>query len=159
MNIFYLDHNPYKAAQYHCDKHVVKMILESAQLLSTAHRVLDGNDYADGFNLYKSTHINHPCSVWVRESYLNYEWLYWLMVNLCSEYTGRYNKIHKSSSLLKALCISPTNLPYGVVTNPPQCMPEEYKNSDTVTAYRNYYIGDKSSFAKWTNRNVPTWWK
>ena len=72
MNIFYLDSDPYVAAKMHCDKHVVKMILESAQMLSTAHRVLDGDEYADERGLYKMAHKNHPSTIWVRTSTDNY---------------------------------------------------------------------------------------
>ena len=76
MNIFYLDEDPVLAAQMHCDKHVVKMILESAQLLSTAHLLIDGDELADERGLYKATHKNHPSSKWVRDSSENYEWLW-----------------------------------------------------------------------------------
>ena len=87
MNIFYLDKDPKKCAEMHCDKHVVKMILEYAQLLSTAHRVLDGNEWADHVGLYKATHKNHPSAIWARESAGNYFWLNKLFQELCKEYT------------------------------------------------------------------------
>ena len=94
MNIFYLDRDPKIAAQMMCDKHVVKMILESAQMLSTAHRVLDGDEYADKNGLYKKAHVNHPSSIWVRCSYQQYKWLYDHMVALMEEYTYRLSLIH-----------------------------------------------------------------
>ena len=96
MNIFYLDRDPVVAAKMHCDKHVVKMILESAQMLSTAHRVLDGDEYADERGLYKMAHKNHPSTIWVRTSTDNYMWLNRLFGALCKEYTYRYNKQHSS---------------------------------------------------------------
>ena len=99
MNIFYLDRHPIKAAQMMCDKHVVKMILESAQILSTAHRVLDGDDYADRYGLYKIAHKNHPSTIWARSGGLNYLWLYDHMRGLMQEYTYRYGKIHATERL------------------------------------------------------------
>ena len=100
MNIFYLNKSFRQTAKDHCDKHVVKMILETAQLLSTAHRVLDGDEYADRVNLYKATHKNHPSAVWVRSNKEAYDWTYMLLVQLCKEYTKRYNKEHKTARLI-----------------------------------------------------------
>ena len=99
MNIFYLDSRPHVAAKDHCDKHVVKMILESAQMLCTAHRELDG-DVPDVF--YKSTHKNHPSTIWARSKAGNYRWLYDLFVSLCDEYTYRYGKVHLSDKKFRA---------------------------------------------------------
>ena len=110
MNIFYLDRHPIKAAQMMCDKHVVKMILESAQMLSTAHRVLDGDEYADEVGLYKMAHKNHPSTIWVRSSLENYTWLYDHMVALMVEYTYRYGKHHATERLLQPLFKSPKNM-------------------------------------------------
>ena len=76
MNIFKLDRNAKKAAEYHCDKHVVKMLIEYAQLMSTAHRVLDGDEESDKLGLYKTAYKNHPCTIWARETSGNYRWLY-----------------------------------------------------------------------------------
>lgn len=180
MNIFYLSKNPKEAAKYHLDKHVVKMILESAQLLSTAHRILDGNitqttvitktgksrntkryvllDQEKDSKLYNATHIHHPCAVWARENINNYMWLYQLFVALCEEYTYRYGKIHKTYTLLHTLLSeSPKNISQEPFTQPAQAMPSEYKNSDPVVAYRQYYIGAKSKFAKWTRQQTPDW--
>ena len=98
MNIFYLDKDPVIAAQMHCDKHVVKMILESAQLMSTAHRFLDGDRYADKNGLYKLTHKNHPTAIWVRKSKENYMWTWNLLDALLQEYTKRYNKHHNGNN-------------------------------------------------------------
>ena len=157
MNIFYLHKKPMTAARMHCDKHVVKMILESAQMLSTAHRILDGNDYADRRGLYKATHKNHPANIWVRESAENYVWLYNLFTFLCIEYTTRYNKLHKTSRLTDALASLPNNIGDAEFTDPPQCMPKDYKQEDTVEAYRDYYCGEKASFAKWKDSKEPEW--
>ena len=157
MNIFYLDKDPVIAAQMSCDKHVVKMILESAQMLSTAHRVLDGDEYADKVGLYKMAHKNHPSTIWVRSSYQHYKWLYDHMVALMREYTYRYGKHHATERLLTPLSEYPQAIPVGDYTNPPQCMPEICKGEDTVLAYQNYYIIEKSGFARWTKREIPTW--
>jgi hypothetical protein len=140
----------------HCDKHCVKMILETAQLLSTAHRVLDGDEYADDVGLYKATHKNHPSAVWVRQSWANYNWAYVLFISLCAEYSWRYKKIHATSTLQIDLELRPKNLPDGYFTEPPQCMPDEYKDKCTVTAYRQYYLGEKMYMAKWKHDCSPT---
>ena len=160
MNIFYVDKDPVIAAQMMCDKHVVKMILESAQMLSTAHRVLDGDDYADDVGLYKMVHKNHPSTIWVRSSELNYRWLWEHYVALMNEYTYRYGKTHATSKLRNALDKTPDNMPPIQLTDtpftdPPQCMPAYCKGDDTVKAYQTYYIVEKSGFAKWTNRVPP----
>jgi len=164
MNIFYLDRDPEIAAQMMCDKHVVKMILESAQMLSTAHRVLDGDDYANKKGLYKSTHKNHPCTIWTRFSGMNYLWLYEHMRALMDEYTYRYDKHHKTERLNGPLFEPPNNITWKnrggtSFTDPPQCMPEECKEDDTVSAYQTYYILEKSGFAAWKRRGEPLWWK
>ncbi len=157
MNIFYLDRNPVKAARLHCDKHVVKMILESAQMLCTAHRQLDGDTYADAHNLYKNAHINHPSTKWVRSGNLNYRYLYNLFVALCDEYTYRYGKTHTTDSKLRlVLSKTPDNINhFEPFTDPPQCMPDQYKNTDTILAYQQYYLGEKADFAKWKSREIP----
>ena len=159
MNIFYLDRDPVTAAQAMTDKHVVKMILESAQLLSTAHRVLDGTAtiqlsksgarltrYAHTNDvLYKSTHINHPSAIWVRTSSSNYEWLYRHFCALCDEYTRRYNKVHATDLRLRSvLATPPTNLTNSQHTLMPCAMPEQYIIAgDPVTSYRMYYLREK----------------
>tara|TARA_S200002703_G_scaffold160092_1_gene176965 strand:- start:11973 stop:12455 length:483 start_codon:yes stop_codon:yes gene_type:complete len=158
VNIFYLDPDPYVAAQMSCDKHVVKMILESAQMLCTAHRELDDDDVPKNF--YKKAHLNHPSTIWTRSAAANYSWLYDHFVGLCYEYTHRYGKIHMSDSKLRdALGWLPRNIRTGKFTEPPQCMPDEYKvEGDSITAYRKYYKGDKAYFAKWSKRDEPKWW-
>lgn len=152
MNIFILDKDPKLSAQYHCDKHVVKMILETAQLLCGAHWSV--NKEAP----YKLSHRNHPCSIWVRECIENYIWLCDLGMELSKEYTYRYGKTHKSQQIIE-WCI--TNIPNlrenGDITSFALAMPDEYKVSCPVESYRNYYRGAKTSFANWKNRDVPQW--
>lgn len=155
MNIFFLDRNPKLCAEQTCDKHVVKMIVETAQLLSTAHHVLDNN--GDGF--YKPTHKNHPSAIWCRQSDSNYKWLWQLLVSLSREYTHRYNKVHKCErdGLVDRLKKLPSNISSGPFTPPTLAMPDQFKTSDALTSYHNYYNGAKSSFAKWTKRPTPDW--
>ena len=175
MNTFYLHEDPVIAAEMHCDKHAVKMPVESGQMLSTVHRYLDGNpclrwsktgrtmkhwemeDANKESKLYKVAHLNHPSTIWTRESSENYLWHYELFKALLGEYTYRYGKVHKSAQLLDMLSILPKNIPEGEFTQPPQCMPDQYKCDDAVQAYRNYYLGEKAGFAKWKAREVPTW--
>lgn len=130
------------------------MILETAQMLSTAHYTLDDNLIA-----YKPTHRNHPCNVWLRSSSRHYAWLYQLFLALVQEMEYRYGTKHSTyTKHNEALQRSPLNLKDNGWTDPPQAMPNEYKVSgDPVEAYRRYYIGDKYRFAKWSKREVPTW--
>mgnify|MGYP005992335771 FL=1 len=156
MNIFYLNKFPMRAAQEHCDKHVVKMILEQAQLLSTAHHEL-GSEMAP--HVYKSTHKNHPSAVWVRSGYSQYTWGYSLLCELLKEYTHRYHKTHATARLLKFLATVPDKIPTGVKwSDPPQCMYDECRTDDTVEAYRNYYKVRRNEIdMRWTNREIPAW--
>jgi hypothetical protein len=157
MNIFVLDSDPILAAQMQCDKHVVKMVLETGQLLSTAHHIL-GN--STEIELPKKTHENHPCAKWARISNNNYTWLHCHFEALLNEYTYRYNKKHKWEMYRKPLSQLPVNIDVGYKTLQPACMPDEYKVSDLVQSYRNYYLGDKARFAKWSKtRSAPDWWK
>lgn len=158
MNIFYLDPKPKKAAEYHCDKHVVKMCLEYAQLLSSAIHVTDP-DLAKRIPTYALTHKNHPCAIWTRSSSANFLWLADLAVELGMEYTRRYGRRHKSIVEIVENLEFPDlpNLPF---TEPPQCMPDEYKvPGNTVQAYINYYLGDKSRFATWKYTDAPPFYR
>lgn len=155
MNIFYVDKDPYVAARSLCDKHVTKMVLETAQLLSTAHHVI-GSDQ-DLSLLYKKTHVNHPSAKWVRECGANYDWTYLHFVGLLNEYEHRYLRRHASARLLSLLDRNHVRLEHGYFTDPPQCMPDQYKSSDAVSSYRDYYNGEKSHMFRWTRREAPKW--
>lgn len=166
MNVFFLDRDPQKAAQHHCDKHVIKLILESAQLLSTAHRVLDGVDgvLPDEREkvLYRATHRNHPSAIWVRSDLDHYRWVHDLLYYLIGEYRYRYgDKPHATERLLPFLLDAPHNIPCDgpmIMEDPPQCMPDDCKAPDTVDAYRTYYAKHKYHIAQWTRREQPEWW-
>ena len=155
MNIFVLDTNPKLCAQYHCDKHVVKMILESAQMLSTANR---GVGLDEG---YKATHVNHPCNKWLRESLANWYWLRDLTYELHTEWKYRYghpeSKTHKSFDVVCNLSVP--NLPDIEMTDFALAMPDEYKTNDPVESYRNYYMGEKRNISTWKKRTQPEWFK
>ena len=174
MNIFYLHKEPEVSARLHCDKHVVKMIIEYAQMLSTAHRMVDGEQYyglsKNGRRiarwrhpnsnlenvLYKASHINHPSAVWVRENAIQYQYMYDLFVALCDEYTYRYGKVHMTDSKLRDVLNNiPDKMPLGEWREPPQAMPDDVKSESSLDAYHKYYREYKKSFAKWTNREVP----
>ena len=160
MNVFYLDEDPVVAAQYQCDRHVVKMILESAQLLSTAHRVLDGDEGADSHSLYKATHKNHPSAIWCRANVHNYNWLYKHFMALCVEYSYRYGKKHLSETkLAEPLFFHPNGIPlYDNFTAPTPAMPDEYKCDTSLKSYRYYYANAKAAnswFCYNKNRAAP----
>jgi hypothetical protein len=179
MNIFILDNDPVKAAQLQCDKHVVKMIVESAQMLSTAHRLLDGKvekrpsksgkrmvnywslpDYREDL-LYKACHTGHPCTVWTIESNNNYNWHYVHFVALCDEYKYRYGKVHKTDALLRdELAKLPNNIPVGYKTKAPLAMKSnpECMFDDVVKSYRAFYQTKQDRFnMAWTKRSIPEW--
>ena len=145
MNIFYLHQDPVKAAEYQYNKHVVKMVLESAQILCTVHHKYMGDD-ADV--PYKSTHKNHPSTLWAGQSAQNYEWLYRHFVALCEEYKKRYGKEHLSYTKCKdKVNMLPGGMLETGLTDMPQCMPDEYKDDCSVQAYWNYYIHGKKDIA------------
>ena len=180
MNIFYLNHNPQTCAQMHVSKHVVKMIIEYAQLLSTAHRVLDGDQYTDltangrriqrwrmndpimESTLYKASHVNHPSAIWCRENKENYVWLYRMWFYLLQEYTYRYGKQHECAKLRAALYLAPENIPDGEFFPPTPAMPTELKvfsdnpqpgrKYDSLKSYHNYYKVAKRHFATWQGK-------
>jgi hypothetical protein len=176
MNIFYLDKDPKICAEMHVDKHCVKMILEYAQLLSTAHRVLDGTQLTRlsktgrkqtafvlsddrELVLYTSTHINHPSAIWVRQSEQNYRWLFGLFCELLKEYTYRYGRLHACERLVTTLGRPPKNIDMETrFTEPTPAMPDDYKVAgDSIASYHNYYLGDKTRMFAWKNRPVPKW--
>ena len=146
MNIFVLDVQLRISVQYHCNKHVVKMPLEAAQIGST---VVGGP--------YKPTHANHPCTVWARESRSNLVYVLAYGYELCVEYTHRYGKRHKCEEVLRECYDLRHRIPDIGQTPHPQCMPEQYKRPDVVDAYRAYYIGEKHDILQYTNRDTPSW--
>ncbi len=182
MNIFILDEDPVKAAQMLCDKHAGgKMAVESAQMLCTAHRMLDGiqttgksksgkttvkkwvfSDPEKESLFYKAVHINHPCTVWTRFTSENYKWHYEHFIALCDEYSHRYNKTHLTDSLLRSvLSKEPNNIPNGNLTQFPLAMnsePQCIHSNDPVRSYREFYQTKKKRFKMvWTNRQKPEW--
>ena len=151
MNIFILDLDQQQNAKYYCDKHIVKMITESNQLLCSVYYF---TDYIPN-NIYKLFGKNHPCAKWVRESLSNWLWLRSMTLALCKEYTYRYGKIHKGEDVCNAL-----ELPHikDIGLTPfVQVMPEQYRDDNIVKAYRQYYNGEKKNISKWTKRDVPDW--
>lgn len=187
MNIFVLDQDPVIAAQLQCDKHVVKMIVESAQMLCTAHRLLDGtmeitkkmvhgslpirwrkgkywrlNDTNEDELFYKAVHMGHPCTVWTMESAANYAWHYRHFVALCEEYTYRYGKVHKTETLLlNDLIDPPLNIPNVPMTQFKLAMknfPQCQYPGDPVRSYRTFYQTKQDRFKMlWTKRSIPEW--
>tara|TARA_B100000902_G_scaffold311643_1_gene301533 strand:+ start:29 stop:604 length:576 start_codon:yes stop_codon:yes gene_type:complete len=185
MNLFILNYDPVIAAQEQCDKHVVKMIVESAQMLSTVHRMLDGTkekrpsksgkrmvDYyrledMREDELYKAVHFNHPCTVWSRESCCNYSWHYEHFVALCDEYTYRYGKVHSTDTklrkLLKPLPVNinrkggMTSFRLAMKSNP-ECVVDSLGGPDPVKSYQNFYKTKQARFKmEWTKRQIPEW--
>ena len=158
MNIFFLDMDVKKCAKYHVDKHVVKMILETAQLLCSVHHVTDQvNDQVNDQVPYKLSHKNHPCAVWARQSLSNYLYLCELGLELGKEYTHRYGKRHKSIEVILWCILNRPNIPDIGFTQPAMAMPDEFKVDSVVESYRNYYMGAKSDLASWKNREKPFW--
>tara|TARA_R110002020_G_scaffold213289_3_gene420016 strand:- start:5108 stop:5647 length:540 start_codon:yes stop_codon:yes gene_type:complete len=177
MNIFVLHHDAMLAAHAHCDKHVPKMILEAAQMLSTAHRILDGELYTapsksgkrmvNHYRLpvyddivYKAAYASHPCTQWVIESSANYRFLFKLYKYLLGEFRFRFMKTHKSAELYEPLFTPPKNINDCIKQTPfALAMPDQYKVDCPVQSYRNYYLGEKADFAKWEkSREAPEWW-
>jgi len=156
MNIFILDTDVVKCAEYHVDKHCIKMILETTQLLNNAS-LAHNPDYDP---VYKQTHQKHPASLWAQSSQQNFDWLNSLGLSLCDEYTYRYKKRHKCQALLEAFSSGSSRLkiPSQGLTPFALCMPDQYKVSDAVESYRNYYRAEKAYIAKWTGRETPEWW-
>lgn len=155
MNIFVLDETPYKCAVAHCDRHVVKMVLETAQILCTAAHLNGGQRVA-----YKPTHSKHPCVQWAAASRDNFAWLIALGNALACEYYRRYGKTHKSYEVIRGCVGYYTMLPAAGRTPFPLCMPDEYKVAgDAVQSYRNYYLGEKMGFARWEagGAETPDW--
>mgnify|MGYP003629607164 FL=1 len=180
MNIFILDDDPKNAARMHCDKHVPKMIVESAQMLSTAHRILDGKEYIAPSKsgkrmlkhyrlpdhddvIYKAVHAGHPCTKWTMQSSGNYNWHYNLFRELSTEFSYRFGKVHRSWEILKDILYAvPANIPKIGSTPYAKAMkayPDIESIEDPVEAYQQFYKADKINFAKWEKgRSAPIWW-
>jgi len=154
MNIFVLDVKQNLAAQYHVDKHIVKMPLETAQLLCTAHHL---SPVGSNIVPYKPTHLNHPCTLWTCKSQSNYLWLCELGLELCYEYSHRYRKIHKCQAIIHWCFCNMPSIPNIGLTPFVQALPNDLKGPDPVVAYRQYYCRDKKHIFSWKNREVPEW--
>ena len=175
MNVFYLHEDPQICAQMHADRHVVKMIVEYGQMMSTAHRVQDGKSYYDKtINnrrirrwrlddyreeiLYKASHVNHPSNIWLRQSKENYRWLFLLWCFLIKEYQKRYGKHHKSIELYPYIKKPPLFILLEGWSPPPPAMPDKFKvQNNSILSYRNFYNGSKSRFATWKTV-TPEWY-
>jgi hypothetical protein len=176
MNIFILDKNPTRSAQYYVDKHVVKMPLETAQMACTVlHKILDvqlKRSYTENHTKYytklkeaipyKPTHEKHPCTIWAGESYANYLKLLDIGYAICREYEYRYGRVHKCFEVLRYcdLIASKLKLQFPSITKETpyaQAMPDKYKDKDVVVAYRNYYLNEKHHLFNWKKRDIPEW--
>lgn len=154
MNIFILDENPELNVQMHCDKHVVKMIVEYCQLMSTACHV---HGFATD-DMYRKTHVNHPCAVWARENKANFEYLLNLTIHLLEEYTYRYGKIHASSRLIPGFIDAIGKFPNGNLTPFAIVVPaDQQRSGNAVQDYRTLYTQTKREMCTWKNRNQPEW--
>ena len=155
MNLFYLDRDPVTAASYHYDKHKVKMVLEAAQMLCTAHHCY-GDEDQKHLIPYKQAHLNHPSTIWVRRSRSTYFWAYEYMMALGREYTKRYGKEHLTIAKCRDfLAQYPVHIQGDDWCEPPQCMPDEYKvEGDSIAAYWNYYEGDKYKIANKNEQKI-----
>ena len=152
MNIFVLGSSPEESARLQCDKHIVKMPLETAQMLCSALHLCGSS------GKYKPTHQNHPCSVWARESRDNFDWLCHHGFALCDEYRNRYGKVHACLEVIQDCFHKRESIPAGSLTPFAQAMPDIYKRDDAVTAYRLYYVEAKQSVADWKFCDPPEWW-
>lgn len=151
MNIFVLDNDPKISARFMCNQHCGKLLIESAQMLCSAH--------APGTAPYRRTHYNHPCSKWTRASIDNYSWLCEHALELSLEFERRYGKVHKTESTVIWCCENVPDLPRAGLTPFALAMPDEFKSADPVASYRTYYLNVKSKFAKWHPRAAPpAWW-
>lgn len=179
MNIFYLDEEVKKCAQYHCDSHVVKMITEYSQMLSTAHRYLDGTMQEDRSSgrlkkkwiikdpnlsnlLMEAAHVNHPSTRWVRSNIKYYNYLRILLKKLLDEYDYRYGKDGKYKRSREIIKLSPPKNISKAICLPvsktiPLAMPIKYQQDNRVEAYREFYRKDKTTLLKWTKRDKPDW--
>ena len=164
MNIFALDRDPQNAAEMMCDKHIPKMIVESAQMLACAairHGATpDMMPLTKKGTPYKGGYYRHPCTVWAGDAKGNYEWLVYHGLALCDEYEFRFN--NGEHTCKEAILILADHIDMIPLTYPPrtpfyQAMPEEYQQEDSIKAYRAYY--HSKDFAEWKKgRDAPSWW-
>jgi len=168
LNCFIFDTDHEMNARYHPDKHVVKMPTEVAQLLSTTVRILAREQDLDlppeiDDHIYKETHRNHPCTIWVQSSLSSFVWAVEYGEALCAEYEYRYGREHAAKRVIGLCDDMDTYHGLTPIEEPlphPQAMPEQYRVvGDPVTAYRNYFNGEKQHLASWTNRPVPVWFR
>lgn len=150
MQIFILDEDPYISASYLCDKHIVCMPKEAAQMLSTSVLHYGGN------SPYKKVSANHPCTLWAKQTSSNWLWLKTYGIAMAKEYTNRYHKEHKCQAIMEDLIC---NVPEGPLTPFAQVMPGIYKRPKAVDAYRALYLGEKARFAKWKHSLQPEWFR
>jgi hypothetical protein len=158
MNIFIYDNDIKTNAQYYPNSHLIKIQLEVAQMLSTTYRILMNYD---GDKVYKSTHSNHPCSLFMRASYENYKYCLDLYYALHDEWNYRYqhDKIHASFEVVNFIEENLKPLHFQAINRTPfaLAMDEKYRCNDPVKSYRDYFIAEKMHLAKWKNRAVPGW--
>ena len=158
MNIFAVAKSPRVSARSLPDKLVVKMPLESAQMLSTSLRCFMSDDVCDTLGIYKVAFKNHPCTIWARTSRSNYDWLVSHFETLCDEYTARYGRTHASRRLLWAFKNCRIFIPKGSMTPFAQAMTDQYKCDNHIKAYRDYVVNEKH-YAKWNFTMKPVWWE
>lgn len=154
MNIFVLSDNQQQAAEWHLDKHIVKMPLETAQMLCTALHFQNCQDVP-----YKPAHVKHPCTLWTAESKYNFLWLCELGFSLCKEYTFRYGKIHKCQEVINFCYKNYNLLPNTPRTTFVQAMPDEHKRPNPIDGYQEYYRKAKNHIAVWSKREIPFWYQ
>ena len=162
MNIFVLDEDPIRAAKMMCDKHIPKMIVESAQMMASALRRHGATDeqmpLTKAGTPYKGGHKHHPCTVWVGKSRDNFLWLAEHAISLSAEYSRRFRKIHACFIPIRDMRHEALTIPEGKLTPFAQAMPDEYKDNNVVKAYRNYY--HSKTFARWQKGTPsPQWWR
>lgn len=154
VNVFVLDWDLTECARAHGDKHVVKMITETAQLLSSSFYATGQQDLTP----YRLSHANHPWAIWARKSLTNWKWLAMLGLNLYLEYVYRYgNRVHASGEVICKIIQTPPDLKDIGLTPMPLCMPDDCKTNNVVESYRNYYRFYKSHLHKYTKRDKPKW--
>jgi hypothetical protein len=182
MNHFILDEDEWESARMHCDKHVVKMPVETAQMMASALRRAGATDQdfitygvlTKGGTPYKGGYARHPCTIWTGDSLENFEWAYRHGVALCGEYTHRYSKTHACANPINGMYLMAKQMTHQQrlkwdecdLTPFAQAMPDRYKVTtgwgyeEAIEAYRSYYIGDKHSIAQWERgRPAPHWYE